>query len=899
MNLALRIREWFRALLRKEQLDKEMDEELQFHLEEQTRENIQAGMSPAEARAAALRAFGGMEQVKEACRELRGVGWLETLWQDVRFGTRMIRRNPGFAGVVVLLLAIGIGASTTMFSVVEAVFLGGSPYRDPKRLVWVYETNPAKNDYHLSPSGPTFQDWREQNHVFEQVAADLRGYNCRVKTADGMDRSRAVIVSAEFFSALGVKPALGRTFLAEETRVGSERVVMLSHSHWQRWFNGDPAVIGKTLTIDGEVHTVVGVLPADFRWVFQPVLTGLWLPYKPAERADRANRGVMALARLKPGVTLAQAQAEMEVIAKRLARAYPETNAGIGALVVPFDAAYSNWSKRAGNPGALWLLFGIVNAVLVIGCLNVANLLLIRAAGREREMAIRTALGSGRLRLLRQLLTENALLAALGGLLGVVLAYWTIELVSGLRGQALPWNFGSLLERYIPWFVEVRLDGRALLYALTISVLTCGFFGLGPALRAAQSNLSRSLAGGQTAGGSGRFRKGLALLVVSEVAIACVLLVGAALLVNSAVRLQAISPGFNPKKVVWLCVRLPDPPYASESEQKRCFEQLLERIKGLPGVQEAAIGGRSPAGGGGSNWPTLVEGEESGEVHREIRFVPASRGHFRVLQVPLLRGRLFTDRDDETAPPVVIINEAAARRYWPGGNPLGRHLTVQRAGTNSVSFEVVGVVGNVYYYQEGTADTPEAHTCWLQHGASFDMDLAIRTTADPRPMKALLQSAIRAVDEDIEIYRNETLEEGISHLTWSWSRQFNTFFLSGFAAFAFVLASIGVYGVTAFSVAQRTHEIGIRMALGAQRHDVLGMVLRQGATLAAVGIGLGGACALGLTRLVRSMLFGITPTDPLTFGLIALLVGAVAFVACWFPARRAANLDPVVALRYE
>jgi predicted permease len=260
---------------------------------------------------------------------------------------------------------------------------------------------------------------------------------------------------------------------------------------------------------------------------------------------------------------------------------------------------------------------------------------------------------------------------------------------------------------------------------------------------------------------------------------------------------------------------------------------------------------------------------------------------------------LFTDRDDETAPPVVIINEAAARRYWPGGNPLGRHLTVQRAGTNSVSFEVVGVVGNVYYYQEGTADTPEAHTCWLQHGASFDMDLAIRTTADPRPMKALLQSAIRAVDEDIEIYRNETLEEGISHLTWSWSRQFNTFFLSGFAAFAFVLASIGVYGVTAFSVAQRTHEIGIRMALGAQRHDVLGMVLRQGATLAAVGIGLGGACALGLTRLVRSMLFGITPTDPLTFGLIALLVGAVAFVACWFPARRAANLDPVVALRYE
>jgi len=818
---------------------------------------------------------------------------------DLRFASRMLTRNPGFTAVAVLILAIGIGASTTMFSVVEAVFLGACPYRDPKSLVWVYETNPAKNEYRLNPSGPTFQDWRDQSHVFAQVAADLGGGNCRVKTAGGMDRGRAVIVSPEFFSVLGVRPALGRTFLAEETRVGSERVVMLSHSHWQRWFNGDPAAIGKTLTVDGEVHTVVGVLPADFRWVFQPVLTGLWLPYKPAERADRANRGVMALARLKPGVTLAQAQAEMDVIAKRLARAYPETNAGIGASVVPMSAAYSNWSRHAGNPGALWLLLGVVNAVLVIGCLNVANLLLIRAAGRKREMAIRTALGSGRLRLLRQLLTENALLAALGGLLGVVLAYWTIGIVSGLRGQALPWSLGGLLERYIPWFVQVRLDGRALLYALTISVLTCGFFGLGPALGAAQINLSRSLAGGQAAGGRGRFRKGLAVLVVSEVAIACVLLVGAALLVNSAVRLQAISPGFNPKKVVWLCVRLPDPPYASETAQKRCFQGLLDRIRAIPGVQEADIGGRSPAGGGGSNWPTLIEGDTSGKVHHEIRFVPASSGHFRVLQVPLVSGRLFTDRDDETAPPVVIINEAAARRYWPGGNPLGRHLTVQNSKTNSVSFEVVGVVGNVYYYPEGAADTPEAYTCWRQYGASFDNDLAVRTTGDPRPMKALLQSAIRAVDENIEVYRNETLEEGISRSTWSWSRQFNTLFLSGFALVAFLLASIGVYGVTAYSVAQRTHEIGVRMALGAERQDVLALVLRQGMTLAAVGIGLGVAGALVLTRVVRSMLFGIEPTDPLTFGLITLLVGVVTFAACWFPARRAARVDPMVALRYE
>ena len=545
------------------------------------------------------------------------------------------------------------------------------------------------------------------------------------------------------------------------------------------------------------------------------------------------------------------------------------------------------------------MLWGIVNAVLLIGCLNVANLLLIRAAGREREMAIRAALGSGRRRLIRQLLTESLLLAGLGGLLGILLSEWAVKIVSAVRGQTLPWNRGSSLESYLPWFVDVRLDGRTLLYALAVSLLTCGLFGLGPALTAVRTELSRSLSRASYASRGTRYRRGLVLFVVSEVAIACVLLMGAGLLVNSAIRLQTIPPGCNPEKVVTLGVYLNDPQYSATSEQKRYFQEVLARLRTLPGVELAGVGGPTVAGGGGGNPATRIEGDESGEEHHDIRFLPASPDSFRILQIPLLKGRFFAERDREGAPPVLIINEALARRYWPEANPVGRHITARLSGTNWVSFEVVGVVGNVYHYANATVSPPEAYTCWLQHGAASDMDVAVRTISDPRPMKAVVQSAVRALDDRVEVYNLYTLEEAIARFTWSWSRQFNTFFLGGFAAVAFLLASIGVYGVTAYSVSRRTHEIGIRMALGAQRESVLGLVLREGMTVVGIGIGVGLVTASALMQVVRSLLFGITPTDPLTFGLITTLVGTVAFLACWLPARRAAKVDPMVALRYE
>ncbi|MBI5386420.1 MAG: ABC transporter permease [Verrucomicrobia bacterium] len=822
---------------------------------------------------------------------------------DLRFALRQLLRNPGFTLVAVLLLGIGIGASTTMFSVVDAVFLRPCPYRNSDRLVKLYATRSERNQDRNQLAGLTFRDWREHSQSFSEIAGWI-SYECRLSTADNLERTRVLRVSPELFALLGVRPTLGRAFLPAETKAGGERVVILSHGHWQRWFHGDPNVIGQTLTLDSDLgekqqtYTVVGVLPASFRWVFDRVVPGLWFPLRESDISEPTSR-VATMARLQRKISLAQAQAEIDVAARRLAQAYPETHAGVGARAVPVNAEYQRMSTGSSHPQALWILLGVVNAVLVIACLNVANLLLVRASGREREMAIRATLGSGRVRLMRQLLTENLLLAALGALLGMVLAYWAVEVIAAFRDQSLPLLLRDRRERFLPWFVSVHLDNRALLYALAVSLVTCGLFSLMPLLGAARVNLSRSLAGGQTASGSVRVRHGLGLFVVSEVAIACVLLMGAGLLVNSAVRLRQIHPGFNPRNVFTAGVLLRDRRYANAPAQKQFFREALDRVRRLPGVLSADVGGPTPVGGGGGNFPTRIDGDESAQEHRDIRYLPGSPDCFRVLQIPLLQGRFFTDRDDATAPPVLIVNEAMARSYWPESSPIGRHVTVQRSKTNSVLFEIVGVVGNVYNYSSGMVSPPEAFTSWLQYGSGSDEDLVIRTAADAGPMKAVLQQAIRGGDDTVEIYNAATLEEGISRYTWSWSRQFNTLFLGGFAAVAFLLASIGVYGVTAYSVAQRTREIGIRMALGARRENVLALVLRQGMRLAVVGVGLGLAGAFAGTRVVRSMLFGISPTDPLTFGLITALVSTVAFVACWLPARRAARLDPMVALRYE
>jgi len=906
MNLWQKTCGSFRALFRKEKLDQEMDEEMRAHLELRTQANIEAGMSPEEARYSALRSFGGLEQVKELCRDLRGVGWIETFFQDVRFGLRMVRRNPGFATVVVLLLAIGIGASTTMFSVVDAVFLRACPYKEPASLVSIYATKPDVK-YHIPLSGPAFRELRDQGQSFAQVAAWI-SYECRLSTAENLERIRTLSVSPGLFSFLGVQPALGRLFLAEDAQPASERVVILSYSHWQRWFHGDPAVIGKTVRLPSDIterpesYTIVGVLPATFRWAFSGNLVpGLWCPLRESDKPGPTSQ-VWVIARLKPGITLAQAQAELDVVASRQAQAQPETHAGVGARAVPINGEYLRASTGASSAHTLLLLLGIVNAVLVIACLNIANLLLIRASGREREMAIRASLGSGRMRLVRQLLTENFVLAVLGGLLGAVLAYWAIDVISALRVQSLPLDIRDPHERLLPWFAALHLDARGLLYAMAVSLVTCGLFSLMPVLGAAKVNLSRSLAGGSAVGGSVRYRRGLSLFVVSEVAIACVLLTGTGLLLNSALRLHSINPGFNPKNVFTTGVALyshPDQRYSTGSAQKRFFQEALGRIRSVPGVLYADIGGPTPVSGGGSNHPMRIEGDPTGQEYKDTRFLTASPDCFRALQIPLRLGRFFTERDDETSPRILIINETMAQRYWPDASPIGRHVTVQRSKTNYVTFEVVGVVGNVYNYSQGTTSPPEAFTCWFQEGDAIEEDVVVRTAIDVRPMKAILQQAIRGGDDTVELHSAETLEEGVFRYTWSWSRQFNTIFLGGFAFVAFLLASIGVYGVTAYSAAQRTREIGIRMALGAQRENVLGLVLKQGLKLAIAGLAIGVAGALGLTRVVTSLLFGITPTDPGTFGLVTLLVGMVAFVACWLPARRAARLDPMVALRYE
>ncbi len=908
MKLWKKIWSGVRALFRKEHLDREMDEEMCSHIELRTQANIVAGMSPQEARYAALRSFGGMEQVKEICRDLRGVGWIETFWQDVRFGLRMLRRNPGFTTVVVLLLAIGIGASSTMFSVVDAVFLRTCPYQEPASLVSLWATKPEKTGYQMDLlSGPVFRELRDHGQSFAEVAAWI-SYECRLSTAENLQRIRTLSVSPGLFSLLGVQPALGRLFLTDDAQPASERVVVLSYSHWQRWFHADPAVIGKTLRLPSDIterpesYTIVGILPATFRWAFSyNLVPGLWCPLRESDVTAPTSQ-VWGMARLKPGITLAQAQAELDVVASRQAQAQPETHTGVGARAVPMNAEYRRASTGASSAHTLLVLLGIVNAVLVIACLNIANLLLIRASGREREMAIRAAMGSGRMRLVRQLLTENFVLAALGALLGAVLAYWAIDVISALRDQSLPLHIRDRHEHLLPSFAALHLDARGLLYGVAVSLVTCGLFSLLPVWKAAKVNLSRSLAGGSAAGGSVRYRRGLSLFVASEVAIACVLLMGTGLLVNSALRLHNIDPGFNLHNVFATGVSLysqHDQRFSAASAQTRFFQEALRRVRSVPGVLYADIGGPTPVSGGGSNFPMRIEGDPTGQEYKDTRFLTASPDCFRALQIPLRLGRFFTERDDETSPRVLIINEAMAQRYWPNSSPIGRHVTLERSTTNRVTFEVVGVVGNVYNYSQGTTSPPEAFTCWFQGGGAIEEDIVVRTAIDVRPMKTILQQAIRGGDDGVELYNPETLEEGVLRYTWSWSRQFNTIFLGGFALIAFLLASMGVYGVTAYSVAQRTREIGIRMALGAQRESVLELVLKQGMKLAIAGLAIGIAGALGLTRVVSSLLFGITPTDPATFGLVTLVVGVVAFMACWLPARRAARLDPMAALRYE
>jgi len=803
---------------------------------------------------------------------------------------RMLVKRPGFTLIAIIALALGIGANTAIFSVINTVLLKPLPFPDPDRLMSVWATHPQRGIKHGAVSYPDFADWRDQNQVFERMA----GYHEGAFTLTGGDepaRLQGEIVSADMFTLLGATPVMGRAFLPEEDKPGDKgRVVILSHRLWKQRFNSDPDIVDKTLTLDGASYTIVGVMPEGFQFPIQNEPVDLWMTFAPESAASdgepmTANRGAHYMAvigRLKPGVTKTQAQAELDTIAARLEQQYPDTNKYRGTQVI---AALEDLVGDVRQP--LLILFGAVGCVLLIACVNVANLLLARATSRHKELAIRSALGASRLRVMRQLLTESVMLALAGGALGLLVAMWGTDLLVAISRDDLP------------RVTQITLDTRVLGFTLLISVLTGIIFGLVPALQSSKPDLSDALKEGGRGSTEGAHRNLIrSVLVIAEVAIASVLLIGAALLIQSLSRLQHINPGFNSHNVLTLNLGLPEVKYSTE-KQIVFYRDLLERVRALPGVTSAS--GVLPLPLSGDRIRVTFETEGRPLPKGDL---PASeyRGigldYFRTMSIPFLRGRDFNERDTKSSPAVIIINQSFADQFFPGEDPIGKRIKpgISFDDAEPAMREIVGIVGNVKHQELAAIADPEYYVPFAQLPFEF-LTLVVKSDSDPRPLATAIRQQVQAIDKDLPVYAVKLLDD---YLAASVAQpRFNTLLLSIFAGLALLLTVVGLYGVMSYSVVQRTHEIGIRMALGAQGNDVLQMVVGQGMKLTLAGVGIGLTAAFALTRLLSSLLYGVSATDPLTFGVVAVLLTVVALAACFIPARRATKVDPMVALRYE
>jgi putative ABC transport system permease protein len=868
-----------RRVIHRRRAERELDEEIRSHLEMEIEQNIADGMSPEEARLAARRSFGSLALSKEDSRAMWGLGSLEILWQDLRYGLRMLLKNPGFTTIAVLTLALGIGANTAIFSVVNAVLLRPLPYAESERLVWLWDTLPQL------PTAPTslpeFLDRKEQNRSFEQLAAFQSG-NMFLDTGDGTRDTPVGLVTPETFALFRANPILGRAFTAEETLPGRSRVVVLGHAIWQNRFGADPNALGRKVELSGAAYTVIGVMPAGFSF---PNQAELWrpLPIDPA-KLDRGPHYLRVVGRLKPDVTQAEAQAEMSAIAGRLARQYPEKNAGHGVKLEPLRDVI------VGDIGrALFILLGAVGFVLLIACANVANLLLARAGARQKEIAVRTALGASRSRLVRQLLTESVMLAVGGGGAGLLIAVW------GVRWLV---SFGS---DTIPRAQEISVDPRMAGFTLLISVATGALFGLAPALQASRPIFADALKeSGRASAGVQRNRLRSAL-VISEVALSLVLLIGAGLMIRSFTKLNQVNPGFNPARALTIGVTLLRNKYPDDERVASSYAQILERAASTPGVVSVGAISELPIGGSNTSDNFTIEGRPP--VAKEAQPITEYRvvmpRYFEAMGIPLLAGRDFAETDTKRAPNVALINEIFAQRHFPGENPLGQRIKLQ--GQERDPLLIVGVVGNVRHFSLDEPPTPEAYVPFLQDPLSKtyqrSMTIVARTKADPGAVAGSLRAALTSLDKSLPVYALKPMTE---YLRDSLSRhRFNLILLSVFGVGALALAAVGVYGVISCGVAQRTHEIGIRLALGAGRRDVLKLILSQGLKLVLLGVVIGLGAAFALSRWMETLLFGVRPTDPLTFAGIAAVLLLVSLVACWIPARRATRVDPLVSLRNE
>ncbi len=798
--------------------------------------------------------------------------------QDIKYGLRILFKSPGITLIAVVALALGIGANTAIFSVVNALLLRPLPYADPDRLVMVSVGG-------HEASAADFFDWKAQSQSLESLSA-VSYWSANLGGVEVPERLQGFLVTADLFPMIGVRPALGRTFLPEEMQKGHDGVVVLSYGVWQRVFNADPSVVGKTLTINARSRTVVGVMPQGFQFYDK---AEAWAPLAldPNDASVGARRAhyLIAAARLRPGVTIQQAQAEMNAINQRLGEQYPETNANRPVKLVPVH----DYVVGPVRP-ALLALVGMVGFVLLIACANVANLLLARGAARQREVAVRVALGAGRLRVVRQLLTESALLALVGGGLGLLTALWGVELLVGNIPPA--WVSG------IPLAKGVGVDGRVLAFTLLVSLLTGIVFGLAPALQISKPDLNSVLKEGGRTGGAGglRQRRLRDLLVVAEVALSLTLLVGAGLMIRSFIRLMSVPTGLNPERVLTLEVALPGLKYAKGEQVAAFYTQALERFAAVPGVEAAGATTNLPLGGGDQTTQVRVVGRPAAPAGQgpEISYRDISPDYFRALGIPLLKGRTFSAHDTKDAPGVAILNETMARRLFGSADAaLGQRLTDVDGKDER---EIVGLVGDVRHAGLDAELKSEMFVPYTQD-PSNSMTLVVRTASEPTAFVAPLRAQLLALDKDQPIYNVRTMAEVVAE---SVSQRRLTMLLFGlFAALALALATIGIYGVVSYTVTQSVHEIGIRLALGAQRRDVFRLVITHGMALTLGGIALGLVASFALTRLLASLLYGVKATDPLTFAGVSLLLIAVALVACFVPAQRATRVDPMLALRYE
>ncbi|MGE0128236.1 MAG: ABC transporter permease [Blastocatellales bacterium] len=804
---------------------------------------------------------------------------MHSFWQDLRYGARMLLKNPGFTLVAVITLALGIGANTAIFSVVNGVLLSALPYPQSDQLTMVWLDNRRQGIRDDITSYPNFQDWRNQNKTFQGMAG-VRSLNVNLTGAGEPEELRAATVSSNFFQLMGVGPAQGRGFTAEEEQPGKDKVVILSHGLWQRRFGGDPGILNKTISLNGESHTVVGIMPPGFQF---PTKAEIWAPLAPNERL-RAARGAFWLpvvGRLKSGVTRAQAQADMDVVARQLEQQYPNL-AGYGVNVVPLH------EQTVGNVRrALLVLLGAVGFVLLIACANVANLLLARAATRQREVAVRAALGASRWRLVRQLLTESVLLSVAGGALGVLLALWGLELLLDLS----PAN--------IPRLDNIRLDGRVLGFTVGLSLLTGLIFGLAPALQTSHLELGETLKeGGRTGAGGSRAQRIRSAFIVAEVALTLALLISAGLLIRSFWRLQQVAPGFKTERVLTMKLALPRSKYAEGAKATAFFQQLQERLSTLPGVEAASAVSTIllPKLANSSNFTIENRPPDPREQSLELPFDAVQPNYFQTMSIQLLSGRTFSEQDASDKPRVAIVNETFVKRYFPNEDAVGKRFTFGDGNNNPQWITIVGVVRDT---KRQGLDQPIRIESWFPHAQapSRSMQVVLRTTGDPLALAGAVRDAVWSLDRDLPIPKMETMEQILSESVAQ--RRLNMLLLAIFAAVALILAAVGIYGVMSYAVTQRTNEIGIRMALGAQMGDVLKLILAQGMKLALIGVGIGLIATIALTRLMSSLLFGVSATDPLTFAAIALLLTVVALLACYLPARRATKVDPMIALRYE